>query len=175
MHGKSCKRGIYAQSLLPNGLKLCLYEGYRSNNLQRILFENRFFKVQTLHPAWSQAQIFDETTKLVSPVTNKDGSKNIPPHSTGSAIDIYLIDENGQPVNMGIQVKDWMEDKDGSLSQAISESISGEAQQNRDIMSKALLAVGFVNYPTEYWHWSYGDRYWAHQSAQPSALYGGVE
>ena len=42
-------------------------------------------------------------------------------------------------------------------------------------MSEALSSVGFINYPTEYWHWSYGDRYWAHQAGQVSAIYGRVE
>ena len=47
-----------------------------------------------------------------------------------------------------------------------------EAQKNRKIMSEVLTKVGFVNYPTEYWHWSYGDRYWAYHKQQPFALYG---
>jgi len=29
-----------------------------------------------------------------------------------------------------------------------------------------------VNYPTEWWHWSYGDRYWAFVTGAPHALYG---
>jgi len=28
-------------------------------------------------------------------------------------------------------------------------------------MFKVLEKVGFVNYPKEFWHWSYGDIYWA--------------
>lgn len=39
-------------------------------------------------------------------------------------------------------------------------------------MSKALETVGFVNYPAEYWHWSYGDRYWAYHVGHEFALYG---
>jgi D-alanyl-D-alanine dipeptidase len=31
-----------------------------------------------------------------------------------------------------------------------------------------------VNYPTEWWHWSYGDRYWALMTGAPAALYGPV-
>jgi D-alanyl-D-alanine dipeptidase len=38
-------------------------------------------------------------------------------------------------------------------------------------MSKALLKVGFVNYPYEYWHWSYGDRHWAYCTKVPNAIY----
>ena len=49
------------------------------------------------------------------------------------------------------------------------------ARQNRDIMSSALTKVGFVNYPGEYWHWSYGDRYWAYHAREKEALYGTIE
>ena len=75
---------------------------------------------------------------------------------------------------MGIHPKDWMQDKDGSVSATASKKISHEAQRYRKIMSQALTAVGFANYPTEYWHWSYGDRYWAHMTGQTAAIYGGV-
>ena len=68
-----------------------------------------------------------------------------------------------------------MQDADGSLSQTQTEIISLEAQKNRSIMSRALSSVGFVNYPTEYWHWSYGDRYWAYHKHKTYAIYGMVE
>jgi D-alanyl-D-alanine dipeptidase len=161
-----------AQILLPKGLHFCLYEGYRSLHLQKTLFDNRFKKVKTQHPGWSESEIFIETTKLVSPVINQDGSNNIPPHSTGGAIDVYLVDDKGQPIDMGILVKDWMNDNNGSISLTSSLVISAEAQKNREIMSNVLAAVGFINYPTEYWHWSYGDRYWAYHKNESHALYG---
>jgi hypothetical protein len=37
------------------------------------------------------------------------------------------------------------------ISLSTSEHISAVAKKNRQIMSDALNAVGFVNYPTEYW------------------------
>ncbi len=76
---------------------------------------------------------------------------------------------------MGIEVKDWMDDEDGSLSLTASQKISAEAKTYRKVMSDALESVGFVNYPHEYWHWSYGDRYWAHQTGHAFALYGSAE
>lgn len=161
-----------AQSILPKGLHFSLYEGYRSIHLQKMLFDNRSKQIKALHPHWSQDQIFIETTKFVSPVINQDKSENIPPHSTGGAIDVYLIDDNGKPVEMGIQPKDWMNDIDGTISLTASQIITDEAKNNREIMSNALTTVGFVNYPTEYWHWSYGDRYWAYYKNQPHAIYG---
>ena len=150
---------IKAQEYLPEGLRLCLYEGYRSIGLQEQLFNNYFDKVKKKYPSWNHQEIFFETTKLVAPVTNIDGSSNIPPHSTGGAIDVYLIDNNEQVVDMGIRVEDWMSDIDGRISQTNSSEISEKAKKYRSILSNALQAAGFVNCPTEYWHWSYGDRY----------------
>lgn len=163
-----------AQALLSKGLRFCLYEGYRSLSLQKMLFEHRFEKIKQHHADWSEHALFTETIKLVSPVVNQDGSKNIPPHSTGGAIDVYLIDDQGQPVAMGIHPKDWMDDEDGSVSLTASTIISAEAQHHRKIMSEVLSTVGFVNYPTEYWHWSYGDRYWAYHQNKPYAIYGSL-
>jgi D-alanyl-D-alanine dipeptidase len=163
---------VYAQSLLPKGLKFCLYEAYRSLELQKMLFDTRYARLKKLHTAWSAEEIFNETTRLISPVVHFDGSINIPPHSTGAAIDVYLLDNNDNAVDMGIHPKDWMEDDDGSISLTASQIISAEARKNRDIMSAALFAAGFANYTAEYWHWSYGDRYWAYQLKQPCAIYG---
>lgn len=163
---------VQAQALLPDGMQFCLYESYRSLNLQQQLFTTHYNDLKKLHPDWSHNELFTETTKLVSPVINLDGTKNIPPHSTGAAIDVYLLDKNGNLVDMGMHPKDWLLDHDGSLSLTNSKTISETAQKNRQIMNHVLTEVGFVNYPTEYWHWSYGDRYWAYQKGLDHAIYG---
>ena len=50
--------------------------------------------------------------------------------------------------------------------------IPGEATRNRGLLIGAMAAAGFVNYPTEWWHWSYGDRYRAYAFGKPAAIYG---
>lgn len=166
---------LQAQAYLPTGLRFCLYEGYRSLHLQKTLFDTRYEKIKKHYPHWSPQAIFNETTKLVSPVINHDQSINIPPHSTGGAFDVYLITEDGETLDMGIHPKDWMTDTDGTLSLTASTNISDAAQQYRKLMSRVLTQLDFVNYPTEYWHWSYGDRYWAYHKHQSHALYGSYE
>jgi len=165
---------LEAQKNLPLGFKLCLYEGYRSLDLQKKLFEDRYNLVNSNNPTMEHNEIFWETAKLVSPVTNLDGSRNIPPHSTGAAIDVYLVDSNGEIIDMGIRAADWMQDIDGSISKTNSSIISLTAKHNRQIMSDALTKAGFVNYLGEYWHWSYGDRYWAYFSQKSKAIYGTI-
>jgi hypothetical protein len=53
--------------------------------------------------------------------------------------------------------------------------ISSAAKHNRKIMSNALTKAGFVNYLGEYWHWSYGDRYWAYFTKKDKAIYGSIK
>jgi len=175
MRASVYKRLIKAEGMLPKGLHLCIYEAYRSLDLQNHLFQTHFHHLQKTYPQWSSNKIFHLTTTLVSPVTNPDGSQNIPPHSTGGAIDIYLIDDHNVPLDMGIHPKDWMQDKDGRLSKTKSIYISKKAQHLREILTQVLSAQGFVNYPYEYWHWSYGDRYWAYIKRQPHAVYGPLQ
>jgi D-alanyl-D-alanine dipeptidase len=37
-----------------------------------------------------------------------------------------------------------------------------------------MTGAGFVNYPYEWWHYSYGDRYWAFVKGTRPAIYGGL-
>ncbi|WP_222115898.1 M15 family metallopeptidase [Chromobacterium vaccinii] len=54
-------------------------------------------------------------------------------------------------------------------------AISESARTNRRILIRAMRDAGFVNYPSEWWHWSHGDRYWAAVTCAPAALYAAVE
>lgn len=162
---------IEAQAMLPDGLKLCLCEGHRSLELQEQIFQERYHKLQKEYPDITHEEIFIESTRFVSPVINLDGSKNIPPHATGAAIDVYLIDAAGKVLDMGIHLDDTYNELKGIFCKTDSQVISEQAKTYRKIMGSVLQAVGFVNYPTEYWHWSYGDRYWAYQKRQPFAIY----
>jgi zinc D-Ala-D-Ala dipeptidase len=50
--------------------------------------------------------------------------------------------------------------------------VTAAARRERDILATAMNAAGLVNFPAEWWHWSYGDKYWAFQSGHSTALYG---
>lgn len=160
-----------AQKDLPRGWRFRLYEGYRSLKVQQMLFEQEQQLVVARFPLKNKAEQFYETTRLVSPVTNLDGSKNIPPHTTGAAIDIEIVLENGELIDMGMECKDWMAVLP-DLCMTQSGLVSKEVQQNRNVLRDVLLAHDFVNYPTEWWHFSYGDRYWAYHKKAEHAIYG---
>jgi D-alanyl-D-alanine dipeptidase len=51
-------------------------------------------------------------------------------------------------------------------------NIANEARSLRHILSTALTDAGLINYATEWWHWSYGDRYWALVTVRATTRYG---
>ncbi len=159
-----------AQKDLPKGLRFRLYEGYRSLAVQKMLFDQQFKKTEQKIPHASYEEKFHETTRLVSSVLNLDGSINIPPHNTAGAIDIEIIDSHGNLLDMGMTAAQWV-DADAELCATYSTLISDKVQQNRMILLEVLEEQGFVNYPHEWWHFSYGDRYWAYYQAKKIAIY----
>ena len=93
------------------------------------------------------------------------------PHTAGAAIDLTLCTPDGLELDMGTPINASQEESDGSCYTAAT-TISAEAAANRAVLGAAMTMAGFINYPTEWWHWSYGDRYWALSTGAPAAVYG---
>ncbi|KOV67338.1 dipeptidase [Streptomyces sp. AS58] len=160
-------RLLHAQSLLPSGLYLLLVEGYRLPALQRRYFEKYYDELARAHPDWQAARIREATSRFVSP-------PDIAPHSAGAAVDLTLVDHQGRELDMGTRVNASPEESDGACYTE-APGLGDRARTNRATLGTALSAAGLVNYGTEWWHWSYGDRYWALQAKTKAALYGPVQ
>lgn len=163
-----------AQSGLPDGWRFRLYEGFRSLEVQQMLFDQELKRVKATSPNENYQQHFNKTTRLISPVLNLDGSRNIPAHNTGGAVDIQIITREGQLVDMGMAIKEWVS-VDFELCLTDCHFISETAKQNRKLLLEIMQSQGFVNYPTEWWHFSYGDRYWAFHQPVKQAIYGSAD
>ena len=157
-------RLLYAQSLLPEGLRLLFIEGYRPPDLQQQYFEQYADELRTANPTWPHDQVHEAASRYVSP-------PEIAPHSAGAAVDLTLVDADGHELDMGTRVNASPEESDGACYTSAN-SISPQARTNRTTLANALSTAGLVNYATEWWHWSHGDRYWALMAQQPAALYG---
>lgn len=101
-----------------------------------------------------------------------------PPHSTGAAIDVTLVDgENA--IAMGSPI-DEMSPR--SYPDYFGDSLSnGVFHRNRQILKQAMAKAKFQQHPKEWWHYSYGDQLWAWLNNQTNsgaivmARYGRVE
>jgi D-alanyl-D-alanine dipeptidase len=147
------RRLLAAQDRLPSGLELLVIEGYRPPVLQRRYFDAYAAELGVAHPDWDRSRRYVEASKFVSP-------PEVAPHGTGGAVDLTLCTTSGVELDLGTAVNASPEASRDACYTA-SRDISSSARALRRMLGDALTAAGLVNYPTEWWHWSYGERYWA--------------
>jgi D-alanyl-D-alanine dipeptidase len=147
------RRLLEAQDSLPSGLELLVIEGYRPPELQRRYFDSYATELGLAHPDWEPARRHVEASKFVSP-------PEVAPHGTGGAVDLTLCTRSGVELDLGTPVNASPEASHGACYTA-SLAVPAQARELRRILAAALSRAGLVNYPTEWWHWSYGERYWS--------------
>ncbi|GAA2630318.1 M15 family metallopeptidase [Streptomyces spororaveus] len=157
-------RLLHAQGLLPDGLRLLIVEGYRPPNLQTRYFQQYTDQLRVAYPAWTEEELRAGASRYVSP-------PEIAPHSAGAAVDLTLVDAEGSELDMGTRVNATPEESAGACY-TLADTITRQARLHRTVLSDALTSTGLVNYGSEWWHWSFGDRYWALMSGRSTALYG---
>ncbi|SEG44557.1 D-alanyl-D-alanine dipeptidase [Actinacidiphila yanglinensis] len=157
-------RLLDAESRLPQGIRLLFVEGYRPPSLQLRYFDTYAATLRADHPEWSAEQVRSAASRYVSP-------PEIAPHSAGAAVDLTLADADGRELDLGTRMNATPEESAGACY-THADGIGEDARAHRDLLGTVLTAAGLVNYPTEWWHWSYGDRYWALQTGADAAPYG---
>lgn len=113
-----------------------------------------------------------------------------PPHSTGAAIDVTLVDAQGEVIDMGSLIDEMsprsypdhyattIDSSEQASEQALKQNNRIQFHQNRLLLRHIMLSAGFEQHPKEWWHFSYGDQLWAwlknhkQPSFAPSARYG---
>lgn len=159
------KRLRNAQEMLPPDIWLLIREVYRPLALQREYFEKYSKELRAKHPKWSKERLYEATCTYVAP------PDSAPPHTTGGAVDLTLCDGAWCELDMGTGLNATPEES-GNRCFTNAANISNKAKVNRGLLIAVMGLAGFVNYPSEWWHWSYGDRYWAYHMRRPFALYG---
>jgi D-alanyl-D-alanine dipeptidase len=152
-----------ADSFLPTGVRLHVVEGLRAIESQREIYDGYKAELLVLNPGISDGEAHILASRFVSPV-------EVAPHVAGAAVDLTLVGEHG-PFDLGTPIDATPEQSDGACFFAAT-NISREARTNRTLLADVLTSAGLVNYPTEWWHWSYGDRYWAYVEERDHAIYG---
>jgi D-alanyl-D-alanine dipeptidase len=156
----------FAQQALPAGVRLRVLEGHRSVADQEAIIGRYRAELEAVRPDAGDAELHELTSRFVAPVA-------VAPHVAGAAVDLTLVTADGTELDMGTEVDATPEVSDGACYFAAG-NISPAARENRATLARVLGGAGLVNYPTEWWHWSYGDRYWALMTGAPAARHGPV-
>jgi D-alanyl-D-alanine dipeptidase len=154
-----------AQECLPDGVTLLIREGHRSSEEQQRIISRYSSDLLAETPGLDDLALERLTSRFVAPLA-------VAPHVAGAAVDLTLADAEGTPLWMGTEIDATPEESNGACF--FDADIETDARTNRDLLASVLRPQGLVNYPTEWWHWSYGDRYWAYVTEAGSALYGPI-
>jgi D-alanyl-D-alanine dipeptidase len=152
---------VAADRALPEGLRLLMVECHRPLATQERYWKMDLADLREKHPDWPEDKLAEENAKFVAPPWI------VPPHTTGGAVDLVLVDAEGRNMDMGSPLNE-----EGPLMRTDAAGVLPEARENRLTLLRTMERAGFANYGHEWWHYSYGDRYWAHATGQASALYG---
>lgn len=149
---------------LPEGLCLMIFEAFRSRERQWELWNPVFATLTKNNPDWTKEQVYNDAARWVSP---PDGFGS--GHQAGAAIDVKLARMDRTELEFGGLMKglsgvaptDW--------------PVSPKIRKNRDMLVSAMHGVGMINYPDEWWHFSYGDRLWAEVTGRTDAFFAPIE
>ncbi|GAB3076066.1 hypothetical protein GCM10027053_47070 [Intrasporangium mesophilum] len=154
-----------ADALLPEGVHLLVVEGLRPLGTQRAIHSAYRARLAADHPGLDGLDLDRLVSRFVAPPDSA-------PHVCGAAVDLTLV-ADGEPLDLGTPI-DATPEESGGACYFDAPQIGAEARRLRTVLASALGRAGLVNYPTEWWHWSFGDRYWAHLTGKPFAIHGPV-
>lgn len=172
---------VQAQSYLQaqkNGWRLQIFDAYRPISVQQFMVDYTFERLAEAEGIDTKTMSDVERSRIQSQVLKFWAIPSLdpnmpPPHSTGAAIDLTLIDSNGLVVDMGSDID---EISPRSYPNHFANSTEPNAQQyhqNRQLLYDVMSAAGFSQHPHEWWHFSFGDQLWAYQTGNSAiARYG---
>jgi D-alanyl-D-alanine dipeptidase len=148
------------------GWKLKIFDAYRPVGVQQfmvdytyeVLLKKQGFNESEISPQQRQ-KIWDKVYQLwaapsLDPLTP-------PPHSTGAAIDLTIINSDGITLDMGGEIDEISPRSHPDYyakSQVIKEQ---QYHRRRQLLQRVMSNVGFLPHPREWWHFSLGDQMWA--------------
>lgn len=160
-----------AACLLPKGLSLVVEEGLREVTVQAEIYESycRSIRDDLMRSSEVNSISDDEVGALASRYVARPSGT--PPHSTGGAVDVFIAESSTtERLEFGSRSDDPPSVGD-TRHHLWSKDVCATAAANRLLLASIMLRAGFVNYWTEWWHWSVGDQYWAYVTGHPQAFY----
>lgn len=157
------ERLLQAEKLLQEinpDLTFKITDSFRPISLQKQYFD----KIMALFAAQglSGDELYNRATQAVA-----DPNCH-PPHSTGGTLDLTIYNVvTHQSLNMG----SVLDDVENPVAKTFYPGTPPEARANKLLLYSVMTQAGFVNSPSEWWHYSYGDQQWAIRTGKSRAIY----
>lgn len=160
-----------AQNLLPDGLKLRIWDAWRPFPLQEELYQKyakEIIKKLNLHDEDEKVRQSIIAKYISLPVKDKMMAAV---HTTGGAVDVTLINAEGKELDMGTGFDEFTPKTKTNYYETQEENQT--IRDNRRILYNCMVSAGFTNLPSEWWHYDFGNKFWAYYCGTP-ILYTGV-
>lgn len=158
-----------AKELLPIGYDFLIYDGWRPISIQQELWDKQMIVTKKEHPESNEKELEYYNSFFVSKPSYDISNPSL--HNTGGSIDLTLT-KDGKAIDMGTEF-DAFGDKCWTAYYEQHELDNKEIRMNRRLLYNIMIAVGFTNLPSEWWHYDYGTKFWAYYKNQ-TALYKGI-
>ncbi len=160
---------ISAQNALQQhcpGWRIQIFDAYRPIAVQQYMVDYTFqalaqskgLPVDRL--TQSQREALLESVYEFWAVPNPDPATP-PPHSTGGAIDVTLVDATNRVVAMGSPIDELSLRSYPDHFAASADTRDRSFHQHRQLLRSMMLKAGFQQHPNEWWHFCLGDQMWA--------------
>lgn len=161
-----------AQSKLPSGYKIKIWDAWRPFDLQKELYEKYQYEIIKIFHLESASE--EKQQQIVKQFTSiPENNRYVAPlHTTGGAVDVTIVDADGNELDMGTGFDYFGAEPETQYFEKHPE-LNTRARDNRRLLVKIMTESGFVNLPSEWWHYDYGDNQWSHVVDKP-ILYPGV-
>ena len=157
------------QKNLPKGVYLKVLDGYRPICVYQRLWNFHVQDLKLKYPEETIETIEKKAAFIVSKPSYDAKSPSL--HTTGGAISVTLSLQTGIELNMGTAYRDF---SDRAWTNHFEKFEENETiKENRRILYNAMTSAGFTNLPSEWWHYDYGDKFWAFFTGNTS-IYGGI-
>lgn len=165
---------IEAQSHLQDacqGWRLKIFDAYRPIAVQQFMVDYTFASAVTAQ-GLDITQLTKEQTETIWQQVYQlwaipsDNPLTPPPHSTGAAIDLTLVNANGETVDMGGELDELSVRSQPDYYYQHRQLEAQQYHYYRQLLLQVMTKAGFRRHPGEWWHFSLGDQMWAWLSRQ---------
>ncbi len=146
--------------------QLKIFDAYRPIIVQQHMVDYTFQSIcddRKINPNQINSQQKDELYQEVYQIWAIPSHNPLtpPPHSTGAAIDLTLMTDNGEQIDMGGEIDELPPRSHPEYYAYKNDQKTRQYHDHRCFLSQIMTRAGFRRHPQEWWHFSYGDQLWA--------------
>jgi D-alanyl-D-alanine dipeptidase len=150
--------------------RIQIFDAYRPVAVQQFMVDYTFAELvqaaglTATELTAAQQKFFWEQVYQIWAVPSLDATCP-PPHSTGGAVDITLVDDRNT-VDMGSAIDELSPRSHPDYFAKSTNPVEQQYNFHRQLLYEVMRSSGFQRHPGEWWHFCLGDQMWAWLSNQ---------